>query len=372
MRSASLDKRVRKEAELLVREARAALLRRQVRGHTEDLAAMVAQVDAALADHDEHRLRQLLPPLDTLVDDVVKRADASTTLDYLQSIVTAILIAFAVRVLAIEAFKIPSSSMYPTLEINDHIFVNKLLYGLRVPFTTTTLAQWGKPQRGEVIVFVQPCQPDKDYIKRVIATEGQSVEVRCNVVYVDGKPVESHLAPGGDRCEYDDQDDFTLRWWRRSCSKYVEHVDGHTYHTFHDPSRPARDEELARDGTLGVGDVHDFPSFDQPAPPSCPKLANGQVAGTHNQLPGTLVRTKRHAGVCEPQYHYVVPANHVFVMGDNRANSNDSRVWGSVPIDNITGKASMIWLSYGRPDLQWKLWDSRLDLKTHRIGSFIE
>jgi signal peptidase I len=371
MRSASFDKRVRKEAELLVREARVALLRRQVRDRADELAAIVVDVDAALAAHDEQRLRVLLPALDALVDEVVKRSDASTTLDYIQSIFTAILIAVAVRVIALEAFKIPSSSMYPTLEINDHIFVNKLLYGLRVPFTTTRIAEWRKPRRGEVIVFVQPCQPDKDYIKRVIATEGQTVEVRCNVVYVDGQPVDSHLIDGGDRCAYEDQDD-SLRWWRRSCSEYVEHVDGHTYHTYHDPSRPTRDEELARDGTLGVGDVHDFPSLEQPVPPACAKLADGQVSGTHNQRPGTLVRTKRHAGVCEPQYHYVVPDGHVFVMGDNRANSNDSRVWGSVPLDNITGKAWMIWLSYGKPALQWKLWDSRLDLKAPRIGSFIE
>ncbi|HET9627639.1 MAG TPA: signal peptidase I [Kofleriaceae bacterium] len=372
MRAIGLDKHVRKEAVRLAREARTALLARQIRGKADELATLVRDVDAALIANDGRRLRALLPPLDALVDEVVKHSEASITADYLQAILTAIVIAFALRLVVLEAFKIPSSSMYPTLEINDHIFVNKLLYGLRVPFTTHQLASWRAPRRGEVIVFVQPCQPDKDYIKRVIATEGQSVEVRCNVVYVDGKRVESHLAPNGEACSYEDQDEFTLHWSQRSCSAYAEHVPDHAYRTYHDPSRPIRDAELARDGTLGMSDVHDFPALDQPTPPACPRLANGQVSGTHNQLPGKLVRTKSRAAVCEPQYHYVVPPGHVFVMGDNRANSNDSRIWGAVPVENITGKALMIWLSYGKPDVHWKLWDSKLDLKPSRIGSLIE
>jgi signal peptidase I len=218
MRAASLDHRVRKEAELLVREARAALtLKRNLRGKATELGTAVRDVDAALVAKDAQKLRRGLPMLDALVDEVIKRPDKSTTRDYIESIVAAILIALALRAVVLEAFKIPSSSMYPTLEINDHIFVNKFIYGVRIPFTTIKLFEWRKPQRGEVIVFIQPCEPDRDYIKRVIATEGQSVEVRCNVVYVDGKPIEFELA-NGEGCSYRDQTEETQQWSTKTCS----------------------------------------------------------------------------------------------------------------------------------------------------------
>ncbi|HEX4419388.1 MAG TPA: signal peptidase I [Kofleriaceae bacterium] len=373
MRVASLDKRVRKEAELLTREARIELLRKtHLRGDPAPLEAVVRVVDAALAARDYRTVRRELPALDALVDEVIHRPDKSSTRDYVESIVTAVLVAFALRVVLLEAFKIPSSSMYPTLEINDHIFVNKLLYGFRIPYTTTKLFEWRKPHRGEVIVFIQPCQPDKDYIKRVIATEGETVEVRCNVVYVDGVAVENRLVQGKG-CTYDDQDEETLLWSRRECSEYTEQVDGHLYRTYHDPWRPGRDAELARDGMLDTSDIHDFPLVDHPhLPPSCPVMANGVVSGTHNQKPGKLVETKPNAGACELQMHYVVPDGHVFVMGDNRANSNDSRYWGSVPLENIKGKALFIWLSYTELDLQPELWKSKLGLKSKRIGDFVQ
>lgn len=368
MRAASLDRRVRREAEALAREAHAALLvKRNLRGKAGSLESAVRDVDQALAAKDYQRVRQGLPTLDALVDELIKRPAKSTTRDYVESIGAAILIALALRAMVLEAFKIPSSSMYPTLEINDHIFVNKFIYGLHIPFTTTKLLEWRKPRRGEVIVFLQPCTPDKDYIKRVVATEGQSVEVRCNVVYVDGQPIRSQLVQG-ETCSYDDYEEGLNKWFTRQCSEYTERVDGTEYHTFHDPDRPLRDERLAKEGSLPSPDSRDFPKLDGPRlPPSCSTQADGEPFASPNQLPGKIVEDRQGVGVCEPQLHYVVPPRHVFVMGDNRSNSNDSRYWGSVPIENIRGKALFIWLSYSHWSLEF--WTG---IRYDRMGNFVK
>jgi len=374
MRAASLDQRVRREAEALAREARAALnLKRNLRGRAGDLDSAVRDVDKALAAKDYQRVRRGLPVLDALVDELIKRPDKSTARDYVESIVAAVLIALALRAVVLEAFKIPSSSMYPTLEINDHIFVNKFIYGVRIPFTTTKLLEWRKPKRGEVIVFMQPCEPDRDYIKRVVATAGQSVEVRCNVVYVDGKPVEHRLIQG-DTCTYDDYDELGQRWQTKTCSEYAEKVDGHEYLTFHDRERPLRDDRLAKDGTLPSPDSKDFPRVEAipHVPPSCATQTDSEPFAAPNQKPGEIVVTKESAGACALQMHYVVPKDHVFVMGDNRANSNDSRYWGSVPIENIKGKALFIWLSYREFSLLPKVWNSSFRIRWDRIGNFVK
>jgi signal peptidase I len=204
-----------------------------------------------------------------------------------------------------------------------------------------------------------------DYIKRVIATEGQSVEVRCNVVYVDGVAVE-HEMFNGESCSYEDKRNLGDPWSTRACSEYIERVPGHEYHTFHDPDRPRRDQ-LAKDGLLASSDIHDFPRLDRShLPPSCGRQADGEEYRSPNQLPGEVIETVPSAGACERQLHYVVPKDHVFAMGDNRANSTDSRSWGSVPIENIRGKALFIWLSYR----DWS--PAHWGLRWKRIGSFVQ
>jgi signal peptidase I len=368
MRAAQLDRRVRKEATALVREARAALAqKRGLRGKAGDLETATASVEQGLAAKDLGRVRAGLPVLDSLVDELIKRPPKSTTRDYVESIGAAVLIALALRAFVIEAFKIPSSSMYPTLEIGDHIFVNKFIYGVRIPFTSKKLFELREPRHGEVIVFMQPCQPERDYIKRVIALPGETVEVRCDVVYVNGKPIPSQLVQG-EGCQYEDRDENDPRWLTKTCSRYRETVDGLSYDTYHDDDRPRLVEELRMTGNLTTPNSNDYPSAGQPFTCSAPRQPE-PPREARNQAPGQIVTTKETRflpSVCQTHRHYVVPPGHVFVMGDNRANSNDSRVWGSVPIENIKGKALFIWLSYKEWDpLDWS------GIRWPRVGNFV-
>lgn len=367
MRAASLDRRVRKEATLLVREARTALaLKKSLRGKGGDLGTVTSEIEKGLAADDVKQVRRYLPVLDALVDELVKRPPKSTTRDYVESIGAAILIALALRAFVIEAFKIPSSSMYPSLEIGDHIFVNKFIYGVRIPWTNVKFLQLRAPRRGEVIVFKYPCDPDRDYIKRIVATENDSVEVRCNVVYINGAAVP-HKMTESSTCSHEDYDEREARWFTRSCSRYQETVDGEVYETFHDDERPKRDALIAQGQPQS--DQRDFPSRSLPFPPSCSQTEDAMRAANIQQVKGQIVETKseKTAGVCEPQVHYKVPPGHVFVMGDNRNNSNDSRVWGVVPVENIKGKALFIWLSYRHWDpLDWS------GIRWPRIGNFVD
>ncbi len=239
-------------------------------------------------------------------------------------IIGTVVCALLVRVFVVEAFKIPASSMYPTLEIGDHVFISK----------------FSKGAPGDVVVFKYPCDLDRDYIKRIVAIAGDTVEVRCNVLYVNGNPVPSTLVQDARACSYEDYDELDGRWFSRQCSRYQETLGGHVYGVFHDPERPARDASAEK-----VGDSRDFPVRHNLFPPSCSQTDD--AARSIAQTKGKIVETKHEAdaGACEPQLHYVVPPDHVFVLGDNRNNSNDSRVWGSVPIANIKGRLMGIWLS---------------------------
>ncbi len=244
------------------------------------------------------------------------------------------LASYALMRVQVESFRVPSSSMYPTIETGDYIFADKLSL------------LWRAPERGEVIVFRYPCDEQRDYVKRVIAVGGDTVEVRCNVVYVNGKAVPSTMIENDQQCSYKDIVDDNARnatWTVRSCSRYREVLGGHTYDVFHDPERPVRD---ARRDTLEAGDRRDFP---QPGSPFAPACHGGQFYDTPTsvapQLAGQLVVTNADAKACEPQLHYVVPAGGLFVMGDNRNNANDSRYWGVVSVDAVIGRVMGVWLN---------------------------
>jgi len=209
----------------------------------------------------------------------------STAREYAEALGVALLMALVIRTFVVQAFKIPSGSMLPTLQIGDHILVNKFIYGPRfeIPLTQWSLGQlpgWREPRPGDVVVFIFPREHDKDFIKRVIAVGGQTVEVRRKQVYIDGKP------------------------WDDPHSRFVRG----------DPIPNAPADRSARPcGSVRQGD----PGED-----------------------------------CAP---FRVPAGHVFVMGDNRDESFDSRFWGPVPIQDIKGLAMVIYWSWGGQ--RWVRWD---------------
>jgi signal peptidase I len=197
---------------------------------------------------------------------------------------------------AVEGFRIPTESMVPTLVVDDQVYVDKLSLG------------WKQPERGEVLVFVQPCAK-KPYVKRVVALAGDTVEVRCGVLYVNGKAA-SRVSGGADR--------------------FRETLDGRTY-------------------VVTGGDTHDFPMRDVMIPPSC---VHGSFYDkpTSDQAQGKLVETKPRggAGACDVQAHFVVPAKSLFVMGDNRNNANDSRFWGVVPESALIGRVIGVYAPWSR------------------------
>src|SRR5512137_1036982 len=110
----------------------------------------------------------------------------SRTREYVESLLIAVLLALFVRSFVVEAFTIPSGSMEPTLLVGDYLLVNRLSYVMKMPFTDTVLLNTGAPKRGDTIVFRYPLDHSKDFVKRVIAKEGDTVEIRDKTVYVNG------------------------------------------------------------------------------------------------------------------------------------------------------------------------------------------
>ena len=108
--------------------------------------------------------------------------------EILEAVVVALLLAAVVRVFVVQAYKIPSRSMVPTLLVGDHILVNKFIYGIKIPGTDYRLPGLREPRRGDVVVFVPPDDPSRDFIKRIVGVPGDTIEVRAKKVYVNGEP----------------------------------------------------------------------------------------------------------------------------------------------------------------------------------------
>jgi signal peptidase I len=123
----------------------------------------------------------------TAEDQAAKRK--SVIREWAESIIIAFILAMIIRTFLVQAFKIPTGSMRPTLLEGDIILVNKFIYGPKIPFTNLRLPGFGKPHRGDVIVFIYPENPKKDFIKRLVGLPGETVEIKSGTIYVDGRPL---------------------------------------------------------------------------------------------------------------------------------------------------------------------------------------
>lgn len=215
----------------------------------------------------------------------------------LRQLAILIFLIFCFRWSIASPYHVPTASMEPTIKVGDRLLAFKLSYELKVPFTDYALAKWGSPQRGDIIVFRYPKDPDIDYVKRVVGMPGDRIRVQSNILYVNDVE-QARVEHNNDRSILSDiHDNPELK------SLYVEKL-----------------------GELDHWVMQD-------------KLSS-QLFEYSQKFP--------------ERGEYVVPEDSLFVMGDNRDNSTDSRAWGQVPLSYVRGKALFVlWSLFSREDDTW-------------------
>jgi signal peptidase I len=218
-----------------------------------------------------------------------------TWIEYSGSFFPVIALVFFLRSFLYEPFKIPSTSMVPTLLVGDLILVNKYAYGVRLPVLNKKIIDVGDPQRGDVMVFKYPKDMTQDYIKRVIGVPGDKITYENKRLWVNDKPVE-----------YTALDDYLEDESLEYRQQYIEKL----------PNVQHRILTIKNRRTIDLATVDNFPN--------------------------------REACVYSyEKFTCIVPKGNYFMMGDNRDNSADSRYWGFVPNKNIVGKAFFVWMNLG-------------------------
>jgi signal peptidase I len=268
----------------------------------------------------------------------VTEARKSTFLEILEAVVIALILAFAIRTFAVQAFKIPSGSMIPSLLVGDHILVNKFIFGTRVPFVDDRFLTIREPHRGDVLVFKFPRDHRTDYIKRLVGQPGERVEMAGRTIYVNGAPWR------GDPGHYE----------RGGRAGWAMPGDAIRFGPIYVPRKGDR-VQLVRGDLRVNGKMVDIPQtkiVDEGALRDYFDVFYAGLFPVHVGSPSDA--TTREVVVDEDRY---------FMMGDNRDNSRDGRFWGFVRDSEIRGKAFMIYWSWDG-EANWVRW--------RRIGDIVK